>query len=290
MAHIRAAAGLTPPQVEALCAGTGSGTAPVACDDSEMRRPVSYGDPEQEVRAVAVAMESTPRALRQAMDWGCDLFIAHHETFGFPEDTFAAHAAEPMAVAKKTVLDASGMTVLRVHGTWDLMPQIGVFDTWIRLLGYADCRWEPCRPVPKWEPWIRQAVFMKKLHIPPLSLGELAERVARAIAPYGQNGVPLVGDPRRLVRTLGVGDGGITDAASYHASGCDAGIVTSFPGGWWTEVLDGMGLLYVEHTVSELPGMENLARFLSDTLPELTVRYIDNGCPFRIVVAPPLDV
>lgn len=282
MAHIRAASGLDRKTVTIACGDDGEVEVP--CDDSEMDRPVSYGDVEKDVKSVAVAMESTPRALQQAADLGCDLFIAHHETFGYPNDTFEANADSPVAAAKKAILDDSAMTVIRVHGTWDLTPEIGVFDTWVRLLGYEDCKWEPCAPVPKWEPWIRSAVFMKKLHIPETSLGELARHVAEVVAPYGQNGVMMTGDPELAVRTLGVGDGGITDVRSYIDSGCDAGIITYMGGNWWADSM-GIGLIYVEHTVSELQGMKNLAVFLSETLPDLDVHYIDNGCPFTVVSA-----
>jgi len=282
MAHIRAASGLDRKTVRIACGDGGEKQVP--CDDSEMDRPVSYGDIEREVRSVAVAMESTPRALQQASELGCDLFIAHHETFGYPDDTFEAHAQDPVAIAKKDILDSSGMVVIRVHGTWDLTPGIGVFDTWVRLLGFEDCEWEPCVLVPKWEPWIRSAVFMKKLHIPGTTLGELARHVAGVVAPYGQNGVLMTGDPELNVRTLGVGDGGITEVRSYIDSGCDAGIITYMGGNWWADSM-GIGLLYVEHTVSELQGMRNLAEFLTETLPATETHYIDNGCPFTVVSA-----
>ncbi|MDO8685689.1 MAG: Nif3-like dinuclear metal center hexameric protein [Clostridiales bacterium] len=253
-------------------------------DDSEMKRCVSYGDKYKTVESIAVAMESTPMALKKAYSLGCDLFIAHHETFGFPDDTFEANRMDPRAITKKDILDRSGMTVIRVHGTWDLKPVTGIFDTWIRLLGYHDCEWVPCVPVPKWEPWIREAVFMKMIMIPPIKLGDLAKHVAKVVAPYGQNGVLVTGDSERIIRKLGVGDGGITDPRSYYDTGCNAGIVTSMENFncWANEV--GIGLVYVDHVVSELQGMKNLAQYLTDTLPHIKVHYIDNGCAYKVVI------
>ncbi|HTS19556.1 MAG TPA: Nif3-like dinuclear metal center hexameric protein [Verrucomicrobiae bacterium] len=254
-------------------------------DDSGMNRHVSYGDPEKEVRTVAVAMESTPRALREAHRLGCELFIAHHQTFGYGSDSpFEDCKSDPFSALKKAVLDESGMTLLRVHESWDLVPEIGVFDTWIRLLGFEHCPWEPCQPVPKWEPWIRRAVFMKKLTIPPVRFGELSHHIAEVVAPYGQNGVLVTGDADTRVRTLGVGVGGITDVRSYYDSGCDAGIITSLSENYWADTV-GFPLIYVDHIVSELQGLKNLADYLTATLPEITVHYIDNGCLFKVVTA-----
>lgn len=254
-------------------------------DDSGMNRYVSYGDPEREVRTVAVAMESTPRALKEAQRLECDLFIAHHQTFGYGSDSpFEEYKTDPVSILKKGILDESGMTLLRVHESWDLVPEIGVFDTWIRLLGCQDCPWEVCKPVPKWEPWIRRAVFMKKLAIPPIRFGDLARHIAAVVAPYGQNGALMTGDPDKTVRTLGVGVGGITDVRSYYDSGCDAGIITSLSENYWADNV-GFPLIYVDHIVSELQGIKNLAEYLAATLPQIKVHYLDNGCLFKVVTA-----
>ena len=69
--------------------------------------------------------------------------------------------------------------------------------------------------------------------------------------------------------------------------GADIGIVTELI--WWREARwfqdMGVPLLVVDHTVSEEPGMINLARYLSRQFPDVKVEYQPTHCPFRLIRA-----
>jgi hypothetical protein len=45
----------------------------------------------------------------------------------------------------------------------------------------------------------------------------------------------------------------------------------------------GFPLIIVSHSVSECPGIENLATHLRQKFPGLRVEYIQEGCPFSLV-------
>ena len=70
------------------------------------------GDPEREVSKVAVAMTGTPKVIREAAEWGAELLIVHEPLY---YDHFDRPSEEPQAVAKRKLVEETGMTVFRYH-------------------------------------------------------------------------------------------------------------------------------------------------------------------------------
>jgi putative NIF3 family GTP cyclohydrolase 1 type 2 len=227
---------------------------------------VLAGDACKEVHTVAVGWFPAIDNLRAAHGLGCDLFVSHEPLFWDHWATGHFKGQEP-ALTKQRLLDESGMVVLRAHDTWDNWPGIGIRDSWAQGLGLThflaedETRWH--------------AVYQ----IEETTLKEFAAYVASKIAILGEDSVRVLGDPERRVSrpSLGVGclgpDKDMVDAGSDVLIVCDDGAAY-----WRTRerlVELGAAVIVVEHGTSEMWGIENLARHLAETFPELEVHYLD---------------
>ena len=68
------------------------------------------GNVDAEVKKVAVTMFPTPDVIKQAKEWGADLFIAHEPYYHCP-----VADEEPVDVLKRKLIEESGMTFYRYH-------------------------------------------------------------------------------------------------------------------------------------------------------------------------------
>jgi len=230
------------------------------------------GNPDRPVKTVCVSWMSTLRALEKARDIGCDLFITHEPTFYSHTDDDPSFDSDRAAVEKRKLLQESGMVVYRCHDVWDRVPEVGILDSWAKELGFVG------KPV-------AQKTFYAVYEVPEVTVGELARNMASKLQPYGQEAVQVVGDPKAQVRRIAIGTGAITNAKEMFSMGADAAVITEVT--YWRDVRwaqdMGFPLLIVEHSVSECPGLENLAAYLKKKFPGLRVEYIQEGCPFRLV-------
>lgn len=241
------------------------------------------GNPQIEVRGIAVSWMSSLSALREAVQHGCNLFVTHEPTFYANQEDDPKGEEDRNTQEKLKLLQESGMVVYRCHDVWDLIPEVGVRDSWISGLGYAGY------------PLIRsQMPFFNVVDIGETTLGELAEYIAAQIAPLGQPGVQMVGDGRQIVRRVGLGTGytgGLDVFRMLYQLGADVCIATEVS--YWREVRWAMdlewGILICEHAVSELWGIESLARYISDLFPTLPVTYIPTKCAYQVVMPPGIE-
>ncbi len=70
------------------------------------------GDPEAEVKRVAVTMFPTPDVVRSAKEWGADLLIVHEPAYYNHMDN---HSDDKIECEKRRLIEESGMTVFRFH-------------------------------------------------------------------------------------------------------------------------------------------------------------------------------
>ena len=93
-----------------------------------------HGNPDCEVRGIAAAWIATNDAIRETARMGANLFVSH-EPINYARLADTATGRNALA-AKQKLLDECGMTVLRCHDTWDLMPGVGIVDSWAEFLGF----------------------------------------------------------------------------------------------------------------------------------------------------------
>lgn len=70
------------------------------------------GDPEAEVKKVAVTMFPTPAVVRGAKDWGADLLIVHEPAYYNHMDD---RSDDKIECEKRKLIEGSGLTVFRYH-------------------------------------------------------------------------------------------------------------------------------------------------------------------------------
>jgi putative NIF3 family GTP cyclohydrolase 1 type 2 len=229
------------------------------------------------VTGIAVGWMSYWWALRQAVDLCCNLFITHEPTFFSGHDDEEAIFRFAGTRAKRGWLRESGLTVLRCHDVWDQLPAIGVTDSWVRFLGLGN-------------PATSDG-FYRLTEVSGFTGRTLAEQVASRTARFGQSTVQLVGPPDTPVTRVATGTGAITslpqllDAFNADAAVCTDDGFTYWHAGALAIDLD-IPVVVVNHAVSELYGIELLARHLAQRYPAVPVHYIEQRCMFTSVRSP----
>ena len=235
-----------------------------------------FGDPEIEVGRIVVAWKPYWSTLRQAADLECDFFLSHESIFREGRNGDETEAASSHEQAKLRWLQESGMVVYRCHDVWDVMPKIGVIDSWATGLGFEG---EP----------LQADGYYRVEDVSGRTFGELCTHVASRMRSVGQEGVLAVGDPGHEVSRLGLGTGAITKLDRMVALGADVCIICD---DYFRYVRDGalyqdleVPYIVVNHGAKEEWGIENLYRYAKDTFSSVAVDFIPQGCPYRIVGA-----
>ena len=242
------------------------------------------GDPNVNVRGIAVAWQSQWPALKAAHAAGCNLFVTHEPTFYTHRDDDPGTFGDAHAEAKRAWLAATGMVVYRCHDVWDVMPAHGIRDSWARGLGLAgpplaedERRW--------------YGLFA----VPSQTVQALAQTLAARLSAIGQDQVQVVGDLTRRVDRLAIGTGAacrVPDMAQLRDRdgrypdtllATDDGMSFWRDGSW---ALDrDLPLLVVNHATAEEWGMRSLAEYLKLHFSGVPVQHFPQGCQYRSVRA-----
>lgn len=238
------------------------------------------GDPDAEVRGIAVAWQSQWPALRKALELGCNLFVTHEPTYYVHRDDVFDYFYDDALEAKRAWLKETGMVVYRCHDVWDIVPSMGVRDSWAKGLGLKD------PPLAEDE-----RRYLGLYRVDPQPLRRLAARLLDRVRELGQQHIQLVGDGGREVRGLAIGTGAACRAPQMAAlrapdgSGPDALLVTEDGVRFWGEgewVIDrDIPMLVVNHATAEEWGMRSLAGYLKEQFPEVPVHHIRQGCMYQ---------
>ncbi|MCC6443040.1 MAG: Nif3-like dinuclear metal center hexameric protein [Armatimonadetes bacterium] len=223
------------------------------------------GDPEREIHKIGVAWMSSMAALELAHSRGCDMFVTHEPTFYAHMDDNPDAFRFENARKKKTFLEKTGMVVYRCHDVWDLVPEIGITGSWASGLGLSG----PIASRPYY------AVYP----VGPMHAGDLAETILSKIRPLGQESVSIIGSRGNVVSRLGIGTGAGTDVVTLYEMGADIILATEdgmsfWRDGMWAKDME-INVIIVNHAVSEIWGMESLARYLRQTFPQVEVEFLN---------------
>lgn len=100
------------------------------------------GDPDAEVRKVALAVDATLEVAREAVEWGADLLLVHHPLFLTPVNSVAATTPKGRTLH---TLTAGGCALLAAHTNADQAVG-GVSQALAEAIGLRDL--EPIIPAP----------------------------------------------------------------------------------------------------------------------------------------------
>ncbi|MGI5817154.1 MAG: Nif3-like dinuclear metal center hexameric protein [Armatimonadota bacterium] len=231
-----------------------------------------YGDPETEITGVAVTWTPTVQVLREAAVDGLNFVLTHELPFFSSRDSnwfrTLPEDDRPHNRARRRILDDNGMVVCRCHSNWDGTPG-GVMDSCAEALGFEDV--------------IEEGAYCKTYAVDRLTVAELADHAKLAL---GVPQVRVAGDPARLVTLVTVMYGGLLQ--QWH--GVDEAVLAGADAIVCGEALDyasraavdaEIALIETAHVNSENPGLREFARRLAGRLPDLPVRFIDAGLPWR---------
>ena len=242
---------------------------------------IIIGDPDKEVTRVLVSWISSFLAVRKAVEGGFDLLITHEPTFydhpdhrGEEEKIEATEAG----ARKKRYIEDNALTILRNHDVWDRFPKLGIPWAWGSFLALGD---EPTA--------ISESRYMHRYDIDPISVDELAAKVAARTATIGEPFVQVIADGSKIVQRIGIGTGAICRLNEFEEIGCDLSIVTDDGSCYWKGLQLAADrehpVIRVNHATSEEPGMVTLTQYINDNIPSLTAEHLPHGSCFRLVGA-----
>lgn len=236
------------------------------------------GDPDREVRGVALTMMATLDVLQRAAERGLDLVVSHEPLYFGHRGEFTAMLEEerdPVHAAKAAFIAEHGLVVRRLHdAVHDVLPD-EVNQGTARRLGWLE---------------LERSGDPGVFDLPTTTLGELAAHVAATLR---ATALRYIGDPERTVSTVGVqlgfwgfehnrallarpdvdvlviGEGHEWETGEYAADAVTAGLAA--------------GMVVVGHIPSEQQGMAEVARWLAPLVPDVKVEYLPAADPFRTI-------
>ena len=234
---------------------------------------ILWGDGEAEVDGIAVCWTTNIDQLREAIDKNCNLFVCHEPLYHYPD---SSPDISPREFEKKEFLRDSGLVIYRCHDFWDVMPEIGIVDSWSKFLGFEG------KPDAK-------ARFYNAHDLPSgMKLIDLVKDIADKVKELGQDVVNYIGDSGKIVRRIAVGTGAITGFRRMFDLKADVLLLTDDGTRLWESAIwsvdTGIPIILVNHATAEEPGIRNLARYLGEQF-DILVHHIPQGCLYRSVIS-----
>jgi putative NIF3 family GTP cyclohydrolase 1 type 2 len=238
------------------------------------------GNPEAEVRGIAVSWMSYTEALHRALELGCNVFVTHEPTYFDHFDGASERGLDVFDIArvreKRQFIEDHDIIILRCHDLWDQIPEIGIPDAWATWLGLGQA--------------VDGEGYFRVYDVTGRTAIDIAQHVAEHTQALGQEAVQLIGPAEKPVTRLAIGTGAITPfltfVQQYHA---DIAICTDDGFVYWRDGAYAVDMqipvIVVNHTVSEEPGMMNLAAHLRTKFPNVPVHHIPQRCVYRLIHA-----
>ncbi len=238
------------------------------------------GDPDKACTGVALTCCPTAAVIQKAADQGCNFIICHEPTFfgGWDETDWLQE--NQVYLAKKELLDRTGMVIYRNHDHLHGDTPDGIFTGLTRLLG--------------WEEYAMASGYMPGacFQLPETTVGAVARHLAQVMH---IDGMRIVGDPDMKISRAGLTFhflGGDMDKASLDfIEKNDMQVIIPGETVDWTiveYVQDAIALgkkralLVPGHFNWEEPGMEYMAGWLPDVIgTEVPVTFIQSGNQYR---------
>ena len=230
------------------------------------------GNPETEVKGIAVTMMATLDVLQRAAATGQNLIITHEPTFYNHLDKPELEESDPVLAAKRAFIQEHGLVVWRFHDHWHRMKPDGIEAGMAHALG-----WE------KFQDPSNQYLFA----VPETDLQHLAADLKDRLQIHVMR---VVGDPKLRIRKVALVPGASGFVKETHALEISdvQVLVTGEPREWETveyaadAVAEGKpkALIILGHILSEQAGMEECARWLKTFVSEVPIEFVAAREPF----------
>jgi len=227
------------------------------------------GEPTAPVRRVLFVVDCVPETVAEAIEVGADMIVAHHPLLLRGVSSVAPTTYKGRIVHQLIKRDVA----LYVAHTNADVANPGVSDALAARLGLRDLR--PLRPAAADSPAAGGGRGIGRVgELPaPLTLAELTAHAARVLPPTAW-GVRAAGDPARVIRTVavsgGAGDAFLADAVAANADAYLTADLRHHPAS--EHIADGgPALLDAAHWATERPWLDDVAKYLRETLTVATL-------------------
>lgn len=229
---------------------------------------IKMGDSKKEINTVGVCWYPSTQTIKSAIKMNCDLLVVHEPTWWNHFDPPGGWRNISPGLERTQMLEKSGMVILRIHDSWDFLPNIGVRDSFAKFLKLDNFILEDNNKI--------SAMYQ----IEPTTLKNFAKIIAEKIKPLGQDALQVMGNPQKIVKNIALSIGCATPQENMIKKGADV-LIMSFDGAsyWQTRerlASHNVGIITLEHGTSEMPGIKSLAQYIQNTWPDLNVIYLDN--------------
>jgi putative NIF3 family GTP cyclohydrolase 1 type 2 len=233
------------------------------------------GNPDAEVKGIAVTMMATLDVLERAAAAGQNLIITHEPTFYNhldKPDQLEQKESDPVLAGKRAFIQEHGLVIWRFHDHWHRRNPDGIEAGMAYALG-----WE------KFQDPSNQYLFA----IPETELQGLASELKHRLNLHVMR---VVGDPKLKIRKVALVPGASgfgKETRALEISDVQV-LVTGEPREWETVeyVADALtegkpkALIILGHIPSEQAGMEECARWLKTFVSEVPVEFVPAREPF----------
>ncbi len=238
---------------------------------------LKYGDPNMEVKGIAISFMPTYRVIQQVVSAGANLLITHEGLFYSHTDNTEILKNDSVYQKKVRLIEESGIAIYRFHDYWHRYRPDGITIGLVRAL--------------EWERYVSEYQrTVAILNIPEMTVREIAEYVKRRL------GIPFVrvsGDvSARCIRIgvlVGYRGGGALSIPLFEKGNLDLIIYGEGPE-WETPeyVRDAVyqgkqkALIVLGHAESEEPGMAYLSEWLKTIFTSIPIYFIREEPVFHV--------
>ncbi len=225
-------------------------------DKDLTRDTVLYGNVNTEVKKVGVCWIVSNDVIQQAIDNHVNLIITHENMF-YKEGTCLNASLRISRRQKMELLEKFNICVYRTHDLWDRLPNLGIADSFVSLLGFKHDQRD-------------KKSFYTKCYVDGLSLEETAAVIADKLSVYGQSAVETFGDRSRVIHTIAAGTGAITNVFEMIHMDCDCYILCDDGITNYSDLLycadNHICAIIVHHSTVETAGIRNAVQVLANGL------------------------
>ena len=233
--------------------------APLSIQESWDNSGLLLGDPEKQVKTVAVALDTTRKTVEAAKKAGAEMMVTHHPVI---------FSALKKITAGSVVYDllTSGISVISAHTCWD-SAQGGVNDTLASLLGF-----ENVKPIE-----LEGTAMARVAEVEPMTGEELATLVKNKLGCH----LRLADSGKKITKVALCG--GSASSLVYEAIGkADAFITGDLSHHVFLDAADsGMTVIAAGHFETENPSMKPLTEKLKEKFTDVDFVLIEQENPVK---------
>ncbi|MEH7116753.1 Nif3-like dinuclear metal center hexameric protein [Neobacillus vireti] len=239
---------------------------------------LKFGNPNMEVRGIAVTFMATQQVIEQAIKLGVNLLITHEGLFYSHIDNPDILEGSKVVGEKKRLIEESGIAVYRFHDYVHRYQPDGIMAGLIEAL--------------EWKSYVEKNEPTSTIvNIPPVTVREIAQYVKTKLGlEFVRTAGELSQNCTRIGLLAGYRGGGTLSIPLFEKENLD--LIISGEGPEWEtpEFVRDAGyqgkhkaLIVLGHAESEEPGMQYLAEWMKTVFPDIPVHFIPEKALFQVV-------